>query len=77
MRSVFIIIGIIFICFLSMFLIKAGTQFINNVDPLAQQIYIIDHSKSPEIIKIKGEVMRDLIKNYYLNRFNDSIQRKK
>ena len=34
---------------------------------------ILDQVKSPEIVKIKGEMMRDLVRNYYNH--NDSTKK--
>lgn len=48
--------------------LKSANGFIKAADPLAQQIYVIDNAKSPEIVKIKGELMRDLVRYYYTNR---------
>jgi hypothetical protein len=45
--------------------IKTANHFIKAVDPLAQQIIVLDQVKSPEIVKVKGELVRDLIKHYY------------
>lgn len=61
-----IIVLVIVIC-TSIFM-KAGVKFIGATDPLAQQIFILDNSKSPEIVKVKGELMRDLVRSYYQNR---------
>ena len=64
MRIVYITIVLVFVLFLSIILLKAGNRIIGSTDPLAQQIFMIDHSVSPEIIKVKGEIIRDLVKNY-------------
>jgi hypothetical protein len=53
--------------------IKTANHLIKAVDPLAQQIMVLDQTKSPEIVKIKGELVRDLVKNYYNHQ--DSIKK--
>jgi len=45
--------------------IKSANHFIKAIDPLAQQMAVLDNAKSPEIVKIKGELMRDLVHSYY------------
>ena len=60
---------------LSIVLVKTTTHFIKSTDPLAQQICVLDNAKSPEIVKIKGELMRDLVKYYYQR--SDTVKSKK
>ena len=73
-----IIIVFLFIIVTAVVFIKSVNGFIRASDPLAQEIFVIDNAKSPEIVKIKGELMRDLVRYYYTNRtVYDSIMKGK
>ena len=61
----YILLFVIFIFLLLTIFIKTTNHFIKAVDPLAQQIVVIDNSRSLEIKKIKGELVKALINNYY------------
>jgi len=76
MKSVlFSLIILLALVISSVVFVKTTTKFIKSTDPLAQQIFVLDNAKSPEVIKIKGELMRDLIRNYYYHQ--DSLKVKK
>lgn len=71
----FMILTILMVCFFSVVVsVKAINHLIKNVDPLAQQIMVLDRTHSSEITQIKGELMRDLIRNYYNKK--DSTKKK-
>jgi hypothetical protein len=73
----YITIILLFFVALTTVFIKATNSFIKSSDPLAQQILVVDMAKSPEVVAIKGELMRDLIHYYYTNHKSyDSIVRK-
>jgi hypothetical protein len=70
-----ILLTILMVCFFSVVVsVKSINHLIKNVDPLAQQIMVLDRTHSSEITQIKGELMRDLIRNYYNKK--DSTKKK-
>ena len=75
MKSVFYTLLLVMVVVISATIfIKTANHFIKAVDPLAQQIAVLDNARSPEVVKIKGELMRDLVKAYYSR--SDSAVRK-
>jgi len=45
-----------------------GVIISKKIDPLAQQIFILDHCTSKEVVPIKGQLMHNLILQYYQNK---------
>ena len=76
-KTLGVIIVFLFLIICAVTFIKSAGNFIKASDPLAQEIFVIDNAKSPEIVKIKGDLMKDLIHYYYTNHVvYDSIVRK-
>ena len=76
-KTLGIIIVFLFLIICAVTFVKSAGNFVKASDPLAQEIFVIDNAKSPEIVKIKGDLMKDLVHYYYMNRsIYDSIVRR-